>query len=169
MFGMALASLAVAGERQGKALEVPGLLSVDSPGKEYRWKHIANKELKGTKASYFLCTNADSSARMVLIVEHRSADTEAKRSATVKAHWNSLAALQEQGFKDLNGKRPSIAAPIPDKVYFSMSGKGPDGNPVFIRCAVVFGKSTYAFQALAGTTAECDRLIAVVKTLNESK
>ncbi len=169
--GMAIALLPPvrAGQQQGQALEVPGLLSVAGPGKEYRWKHLADKEFKGTKGSVFLCTNADASARMVLIVQRWSADMEAKRSAHVKAAWNAMVALREQGFKGLAGNRPSVAAPIPDKVSFSMSGKGPDGNPVSIRCAIVFGKNTYTFQALARTAAECDRLIGVVKSLKESK
>jgi hypothetical protein len=166
--GIILSPVIAAGEKEG-ALEAPGLLTVASPGKDYHWKFVTSKEMNGVKADFFLCTNARSTSRMVLIAERRKADTEAKRSAAVKAQWNTLAALQEQGFRDLAGKRPSLVAPIPDKVYFSMSGKGPDGNPVFIRCAVVFGKNTYAFQALAGTAAESDRLIAVVKTLKESK
>jgi hypothetical protein len=164
-----LLPVGAASQTQPSPFVVDGRFSIDFPAKGYDWKFVTTKEIQGIKARYFLCSNEDESSRMVLIIEERHADTQAKRKVTIKAHWNTLVGLKDRGFTELSGKKPPLEEPIPDRTYYSISGKDPNGNPVFIRGATVFGKYIYGFQAFARTAADAERLIGVVKTLKETK
>src|SRR5206468_2251768 len=106
---------------------------------------------------------------MVMIVEMRASETDAKRSATLKAHWNSLVGLKDRGYADLKGKPPSFEAPIPDRVHYAINARDKAGADSFIRGATVFGKQTYGFQVIAKSIVEADRLVAIINDLNEAK
>jgi hypothetical protein len=169
ILALLLAGAGIAGDGKAKRFEITGICSIGSPGMGYDWKLLQTQDIGGTKAHICLCKNQDASGVMVLIVEMRTSDTDAKRAATLKAHWNSLVGLKDRGYADLKGKPPSIEPPIPDQVHYAIDAKDQAGADSFIRGATIFGKQTYGFQVIAKSLAEANRLVAAIKDLKETK
>ena len=116
----------------------------------------------------FTATKDGSTSRVILIVEYRKADTEAKKVATLKGHWNAqVDSLKSRKYTDLKGKRPSFDSPVPDQVPFNISAKDPSGKIAAFQFVTAFGKNIYLFQATADSEEDAAKLIKVADSLKE--
>jgi hypothetical protein len=166
---LVLVSAATGDDQTGK-LNIPGAFSIDVPAEGFKWSEARVVQIGDTKGRIYTCSKEQSRSKLVLIVEERSADTEAKKQATLKGHWNSLViTTKEGGFTDIKGTRPSIDAPIPQKVVYGVAGKDKDGRPGVILAVTFFGKHIYALQVFAETEKEAKDLLKAADTFKEQE
>ena len=145
-------------------LTVDGVFTITAP-QGYAWNTL--NEFSPTAPGVYLAAKEGSDTKLVVIVEPRQADTDAKRVAILKAHVNAMAdTLQKAGLKDLKGERPNIKPPIADTSDYWFSGTAADGASKFFHGHTKFGKNTFQVQA-AGTEQEAKQLITAAKTLTE--
>ena len=78
-----------------------------------------------------------------------------------------VTSLQQQGYTELKGAKPTLAPPFGERVSFSMAGKDKDGKSTAFCAALFFGKSVYHVQAAAGTEAEAKSLAKVAEAVRE--
>ncbi len=152
----------------GRPFIVPGQFSVNSPGNGFQWQLVRTLQFAGVDGRVYACTKEGSTSATTLTVEERTADTEGKRIATIKAHYNVLyQGLTGGGFTELKGTRPSLESPIPNRVSLSFSCRKPDGSPAFVYGLTVFGKNVYSLQVMAGTMEQTNEFIDIAKSFRE--
>jgi len=161
-------SVATAAEKEQDRFTLEGVLSIPSPGDGYRWKEVKTGETKGVKSHLLECRKEKSSTKLVLAVECRKANTSAQRLAAVKEGYRLfLDRLEKAGLGDLKKTRPSLRAPIPDRVEYQASGRDADGSPVEVRGVIVFGKNLYTLEATAATSREAAQLLRIAEVWEE--
>jgi hypothetical protein len=149
---------------------VPGLFSIASPDNGFVWESVTTKEFQGTKAYYFHCKKPGSNTHMLLVVEDRNPDSEGKKSAATKAHWNVMCELvANMKLKEAKGARPSIEAPIPEVLQYGITAETDDGIPTFVQCASIFKTRIYSLTVIGNNLKEAQDLREVSKTIKELK
>ena len=160
--------VAAADEKAG-GIEEKGKFSLPSPGKGLAWKKVQEVEQKGVKISVYAAVKEDSKSKIVLIVEHALADTDAKKVARIKGAYNGmLHGLQQAGWRGHMGAQPDLKTPVPKKVEFGFAGTDEQGKPAFARGVIVFGKNVYQFQVLAGSEEDAAAMAKVADSLKEA-
>lgn len=147
---------------------VEGHCSVASPGNGYNWAEVGVREIGGITGRYLACRKEGSTSGITLVIEHRRADSDGERIAAAKGHFNGLVqSLKRGGFTELKGKVPSLEPPMPEHVDYAIHCLKPSGDPMYFRCATIFGNNIYAFQVIADTDKEAAYLYSAVNTLRE--
>src|SRR5687767_14767845 len=75
---------------QPGGIEEKGKFSLAAPGEGMGWKKVQEAEQKGVKISVYAAVKEGSKSKIVLIVEHQEADTDAKRVARIKGAYNGM-------------------------------------------------------------------------------
>jgi hypothetical protein len=142
---------------------------VPAPAEGYVWKKVREAEdPKNGKIEFYTATKEGADGKVVMIVEQATADTDDLRLVRIKADYNSLAtSLKEAGYTELKGAKPTLTTPIADRVAFIIGGKDPEGKAMVFLSVLFFGKSTYHFQAAAGTEEEAKALATVSGQVKE--
>lgn len=147
-------------------LQVPGLCTIETPGKGWVWKAVNEYDPK--KGGIYMCTMEGDPSKLVFIIDPRKLTTDEERIATLKAHFNALVdSLKQLGCADSKGKRPQLKPPIPDDVDYFVIGTTPQGRTVNLHAHTVFKEHTYLIQAAGPSLAEAEKLANISKTLKE--
>ena len=155
-------------ETEAPAFSVAGWLTIATPAGGYQWSEVNRQEIAGTQVLVLACKKEGSTSVVVLTAEGVERKGNQERTAAVKEHVNStIDGLQENGFQNLKADGLSLPSPVPDFVENQLTGKRPDGSPLFIRVATAFKKNTYLVQVIAETEQEAASLSRVISTLRE--
>jgi hypothetical protein len=153
-----------------KPFEVPGYFRVDSPGPGYAWKAVKTVDLEGTRTRVFACVKEGSKSRVVITMQEKTTDTDARRSTAIKGHHNGMVeTLKKGGFTAISGEPPSLKKPVANSVPFTIAANGPDGTAYTLKSATIFKKNTYLFQVSSDVRAEAERLFKLAETIREEK
>lgn len=159
------------------ALVVSGEFFVNTPTGGYKWAFVrevkmrdeaAVAEFQDARSRFYACAKEGSTNMMVLSVTDHTRDTDPKRSAAIKGHYNAMVdGFRSNGFTNLKGAKLVISPPITDRVRYSFSGKRPDGKAAHIHGLTIFAERTYSFQIVGDTPEEAERLVNVALSLRE--
>jgi hypothetical protein len=144
--------------------------TVPAPAVGFTWQKVQESEAtdKAPKVEFHLASKEGSEAKVILIVEHAAADTDAKKIARLKADYNSMAkTVMDQGYTELKGSKPPLTPPIPQRAGFTLQGKDKAGAAHGFEMVLVFGKAVYHFQVSAATPEEAKSLAAVAEKVKE--
>jgi hypothetical protein len=166
---LAFALNARADDKDSGDLRIPGGATVPIPAEGYKWQKVREIDnANSPKVSIYNAAKEGSAAKIVLIVEQTSADSDAKKIARIKGDYNGLVtSLQEQGYTDLRGPKPPIDPPVKERVSFSFVGKDKDGKPAAFQSVLFFGKNVYHFQVQAASEDEAKTLGTVAESIKE--
>ena len=165
LLGACSAASVCARGSDAKPFEVPGYFRVGTPGDGWSWKAIKTVEVGGTRTRVFACAKAGSKSRVVITMQEKTADTDARRSTAAKAHYaGMLETLKKGGFTAITGGPPALSKkPIADSVPFAITAKGPDGKDYTLKSASIFKKHTYLFQVTSNLPEETARLFKLAR------
>jgi len=145
-------------------LTVAGVFSITAPA-GYSWQALQEAG-PGTPGVY-MATADGKEERLVVVMEPRNADNDAKRPAILKAHFNAMGdTVQKAGMKDLKFEQPKLTPPIAATSDYWISAQPAEGDRKFFYGHTTFGKNTFQVQAAGGEKGAKD-LIASAKTLKE--
>jgi len=151
-----------------KTFTMKGVFSVPYPEDGYQWKKEQEFDAQGARATLFSCISERTADRLVLTVEDRSFESDEKRVEALKGYYaGGLQSLRADGFTDLRGMRPSLEAPIPDRVPYGMLANSPSGDEYCMRCVVCFGQRVFLFTAFAASEENALSLLRVADEFNE--
>jgi hypothetical protein len=170
LIGVLLAtSLFVFAAEPAGSIKVASGVTVPVPGEGFRWKQMPGRDDgKSPKLDIYVATKEGTISNVVLLVEHATSDTDAKKLASINAVYNGMVdLLKQQGFTELKGTKPPLAPPFEKRVSFSMSGKDESGKPASFHAVIVFGKINYHVQVRAETDAEAKALAKVAEEIKE--
>ena len=154
--------------RQPNSFIVDKQFSIATPADGYAWHFDRTMKALDAKGMIYSCTKRGSTSAMTLVMQKRAASSDKARIATIKGHYNGMiVSLRNAGFTDFKAKRPSLVAPIPDLVLYSIECRKPTREVIHLRCASVFGRNTYAIQSIAGSLQEADDFSRVIATFTE--
>jgi hypothetical protein len=157
-----------AAEKENTDLKLAGGVIVPTPAEGYQWKVVREIDDGKTKVQIYAATKEGSAAKVVLIFEQTTADTDGKRIARIKGDYNGMvSSLQDAGYTDLAGDKPPLETPVKDRVEFAFAGKDKEGKAAAFRSIIVFGKSVYHFQISAGTEDEAKKMAKVAESVKE--
>jgi hypothetical protein len=157
-------SMAAADNNAAK-LTVEGVCAIDAPA-GYTWKTL--QAFDPHKGGQYMCESPNKPGRVVLQIDPRHAGNQNARSATLKAHFNTLVqTLKKNGFTDLKGNAPSFEPPIPDDVSYTVAGTSSKGQSRVFNGHSIFGNHIYFLEAVSISLADAEQLGGIAKTLKE--
>ena len=159
-----LAGPALAADEKSNVLKLDSGASISAP-EGYTWAKVGEQEKDGRKALMYIAISEKSNARLFLAIDPDRADTDEKRVARIKGFYNGTVRAGK-GVTDVKSTPPDLKPPIPDRVQFLMTAKL-NGAPMAIAGVMVFGKSTYHFQAGGASEEEALGLAKATESLKE--
>lgn len=149
-------------------LVIEGEFSISAPAAGFKWAKMRESGEGEKRATIYAAIKERTPERAMLIVEHRTADTDAKKLAVIKAAYNAaVESAKRADNTDLKGTKPSLETPVPKKVTFVILGKSKSGSTVAFAGAVVFGKNVYQIHAVAESEEGAKKLLKVAESIKE--
>jgi hypothetical protein len=130
-------------------LELPGLLSIESPEDGYQWIKKSD-DVGGHEGSIYICAKSGNSKVAVLGIINAHCEGDDRRLAALTgAYIGFIKTFERYQYKIIETQEPSKITPIPNQVTYFAQGKKQDGTQVNRFGTEIFGKNTFHLEVEA--------------------
>lgn len=146
---------------------IEGIATITVPP-GFEWKVHEEWEHEGKKYATHLGSNEAMATAISFGYAQQWPNDEARRQFVNEYYDQVKRELASKGNSGITGERPVLDSPLPNRVGFSMTMTGAAGEAVELRCLVIFGKYTYAYEVVSLNSKLADRLLDIAGNVTEA-